>query len=858
MLVEANEAKTKQILTTKIAGVGIPQQDADYMWTQFRGLAVHVVNATIEHMKETNDQNIESRRDNDGKFAFIVYCRVYQGVFQNILINDIVAMGDYCVAMRNQNLQPQFAKNMSFEEMAQIAAEWHEGDKDIEFGDIEEHEIILSFQNDNGLGFYWVDLGTNSDAEESRRMGHCGADGNCDTLYSLREFRSNGSAIISESHVTAAVGNYRGDNVIIQMKGKNNYKPSDRYHPYIAELLVQHSEIEGVVPSSYRPEDDFRISDMDSTLIRKVLKARGQDFFKHRSDKRLLQEMGFDVEIPPSMALYTVDIDEMEGIGRVLLDSLEDDDPRKHWLLDDGMKNLHVNGDNLRKLTPTDQQMLRLMDDVTEINSDLELARDIFNDTLTEGTIFNLAYQGITYDAINGGSNQDAVSWIWDTTSAKSFLQDYIEDAIDADLFYKDSKDQLNMNNRSDVYGFLEEFGLSTKIKQMVHLALAYAFLPAFIDKAFDQISQLYYQAFIYEGVSDICTFSRNSFNEYNLKQAPADIQKEAKQTYKDILSKDGYPEYGILLFDAEHFIDETLSSEQFDDYMDAFENNPEGFISSYHIEYAADRAYRMDIEPFTDRYSPFYIISDIYSNPGAFDVAESFANDVENQFNRILLVMMKHSLRRKWEEKYTSMNYTTLTPEYKALLEVYEGEYSRDDRKRKSVLKLLNDSDKAQYRELAAEMERLSELESEVKAIKANLKDSAKRLIADLFSEEENLYTRVIEVDELLFTLSANPKPTETYGWKEVVETVAAHYPDLVDMIEEIKEETKKTTQRAPSLKINRQKNEFLDYSEFDIDDQTMSEIVRSAMRVNQRAAQVNQMWVEILDDIATKLNYA
>ena len=99
----------------------------------------------------------------------------------------------------------------------------------------EKHPIILDFRNQNGIGYYWVDLETYNSPEECERMGHCGRSSK-GRLLSLRSYRLYpGTDIkLNKSHLTAAIGD---DGIMYQLKGPKNSKPKEEYHPYILPLF---------------------------------------------------------------------------------------------------------------------------------------------------------------------------------------------------------------------------------------------------------------------------------------------------------------------------------------------------------------------------------------------------------------------------------------------------------------------------------------------------------------------------------------------------------------------------------------------------------------------------------------------
>ena len=142
------------------------------------------------------------------------------------------------------------------------------------------HDVIADFR-ENGEGFYWVDLNTNSSDQECKRMGHCGRTGWGNTLISLREdkFIPGGKYRLNKSHLTASVGN---DGTLYQLKGPKNSKPKEEYHKYITPLFYLQGEdgylIQGF-GSEYAAQQDFKITDLPDESIKELFQSR-PDLFK--------------------------------------------------------------------------------------------------------------------------------------------------------------------------------------------------------------------------------------------------------------------------------------------------------------------------------------------------------------------------------------------------------------------------------------------------------------------------------------------------------------------------------------------------------------------------------------------------
>ena len=205
---------------------------------------------------------------------------------------------------------------LSLQELLSKSKEWHDslgvGQGKINF--VEENPIIKDFRDEEGNGFYWVDLQTKDSPEECDRMGHCGRS-SFGYLYSLREVKPlNNNYKLNKSHLTAAIG---ADGVMYQLKGPKNSKPKDEFHQYILPLFyLDNEDDEPLVQgfgTEYASEQDFKLSDLPETVIRELYQNR-PELFKGRSIQRKLMDMGL-IEKPEENYTVTIKID-VDGFGR--------------------------------------------------------------------------------------------------------------------------------------------------------------------------------------------------------------------------------------------------------------------------------------------------------------------------------------------------------------------------------------------------------------------------------------------------------------------------------------------------------------------------------------------------------------
>lgn len=107
-------------------------------------------------------------------------------------------------------------------------------------------------------------------------------------------------------------------------------------------------------------------------------------------------------------------------------------------------------------------------------------------------------------------------------------------------------------------------------------------------------------------------------------------------------------------------------------------------------------------------------------------------------------------------------------------------------------------------YTKLAQKVSRISELEKEVKALKEQVKDETKQHVANLFTAEDEVRTRVVKTISFILTLSKTPNPTTTVQYSKVLEELEQYLtPELIIILNDLKEKFSSVSQREPSLKI-------------------------------------------------------
>lgn len=146
------------------------------------------------------------------------------------------------------------------------------------------------FEDDNarvlidfGNGWFWVDTEKAFCSKEAASMGHCGNQPRSDSddhLLSLRKKHIINDKVYWEPFLTFIL-DYHG--YLTEMKGRNNDKPVERYHPMIVALL-RSDHVTGILGGGYLPENNFSLDDLtpverESLLAEKPELGNSYDLF---------------------------------------------------------------------------------------------------------------------------------------------------------------------------------------------------------------------------------------------------------------------------------------------------------------------------------------------------------------------------------------------------------------------------------------------------------------------------------------------------------------------------------------------------------------------------------------------------
>ena len=180
-------------------------------------------------------------------------------------------LGNHWAAMFEQSPQVnavEWEANLSPTELSsrleQAEREWKQKQAE-EIEPEPDDKIIIDYGK-----YAWVKLDREYCEIEGRAMGHCGNTGAPSGGDRILSFRSKVGETKQKPHLTFILdqNGYLGE-----MKGRGNDKPSEKYHPYIIDLL-QKDFVKGIKGGGYLPENNFEMEDLDDDVAEKLIDAK--------------------------------------------------------------------------------------------------------------------------------------------------------------------------------------------------------------------------------------------------------------------------------------------------------------------------------------------------------------------------------------------------------------------------------------------------------------------------------------------------------------------------------------------------------------------------------------------------------
>lgn len=270
-------------------------------------IALQQLEYVVSALPEDEEKRIKEIFKNDPEYRRKMGTdRINRGGGIGMLRNEIVSIMDWIRVGLNGNLGDN--KNLSFSLLYHASRIWHReltaGEGDINY--VEKNEIVKDYRDENGIGFYWVNLNTNDSREECNRMGHCGRTNQDNSVYSFRETKKlKDNYTINKSHLSASIGKQNG--IMYQLKGPKNSKPKEIYHPYILDLILNTDIVKGF-GTEYDSSNDFSINDLPDEQIVKIYQSKPEIFNMYKL-KRKLKELGLIDKFEPRNTIFTYNVD---------------------------------------------------------------------------------------------------------------------------------------------------------------------------------------------------------------------------------------------------------------------------------------------------------------------------------------------------------------------------------------------------------------------------------------------------------------------------------------------------------------------------------------------------------------------
>jgi len=198
-------------------------------------------------------------------------------------VNNSIAINDFRIEFNIQELKTHWAA--MFEQSPQVnqvewSADLSPSDLYIRLKKAEEEwrekqaEELEPEPNDQIIIDYgkyaWVKLDREYCELEGRAMGHCGNTGTPQEGDRILSFRTKVDGGKQRPHLTFILDK---NGFLGEMKGRGNDKPSEKYHPYIIDLLKK-DFVKGIKGGGYMPENNFDLSDLDEQTREELVEQK--------------------------------------------------------------------------------------------------------------------------------------------------------------------------------------------------------------------------------------------------------------------------------------------------------------------------------------------------------------------------------------------------------------------------------------------------------------------------------------------------------------------------------------------------------------------------------------------------------
>lgn len=180
-----------------------------------------------------------------------------------------------------------------------------------------DDQIIIDYGK-----YAWVKLDREYCETEGRAMEHCGNTGTPQAGDRILSFRTKIDDKKQKPHLTFILDK---DGFLGEMKGRRNQKPSEKYHPYIIDLL-QKDFVKGIKSGGYMAQNNFSLRDLDTEQREQLIKQKpglgsSYDILKYQGRPSMPFYKKLETELDSHAEKYvTVD----ENINAVVFDAGRD------------------------------------------------------------------------------------------------------------------------------------------------------------------------------------------------------------------------------------------------------------------------------------------------------------------------------------------------------------------------------------------------------------------------------------------------------------------------------------------------------------------------------------------------------
>lgn len=129
-----------------------------------------------------------------------------------------------------------------------------------------DDEILIDFGN----GWAWFNLNKSWCSKEGAAMGHCGNEPSARTGDRVLSLRQHIHDDIWSPHLTFILDK---NGFLGEMKGRNNEKPVEKYHPMIIALL-KNPIVFGIKGGGYEPENNFSLDDLNTEEYKEMIELK--------------------------------------------------------------------------------------------------------------------------------------------------------------------------------------------------------------------------------------------------------------------------------------------------------------------------------------------------------------------------------------------------------------------------------------------------------------------------------------------------------------------------------------------------------------------------------------------------------